>query len=174
VKVQARITLPADVRRGIDTLRAEWNPERSAGNPAHVTLVYQDEAPAAALLAERLRLVAAGTAPFRLVVGLAVRFPEPLRGAYLTITDPTGVVAAVRERVLAPPFNRRERFGLHVTLLHPDQGERLAAAWPALAKLPPVGGFHVAEFQLVGPDNAVLAVIPLAEAEPAAVVDGGA
>ena len=161
MKVQARITLPADMRRGIDALRAEWNPERSAGNPAHVTITYQDEAPDPALLAERLRLAAAVTCPFSLVVGLARRFPEPVRGVYLAVTDPLGVVAAIRERVLTPPFTRRERFGLHITLLHPDQGVRLESAWPTLAELPPVGRFDVTELQMVGPDNAVLAVFPL-------------
>jgi hypothetical protein len=47
---------------------------------------------------------------------------------YLSVIDPSGAVSATRAVVLAPPFTRRERFGLHVALLHPDQGERTEAA----------------------------------------------
>lgn len=172
MKVQARITLPADVRRDIDRLRAAWNPERATGNPAHVTVAYQDEAPDPALLAERLRRVAAQTLPFRLTVGPVMRFPGPAGGAFLTVADPSGFVAAIRAVVLAPPFTRRERFGLHVTLLHPDQGSRTESAWAAFEGLPPVGGFAVTELQLVRPDSGVLAFFPLApDAEPGAAPD---
>jgi 2'-5' RNA ligase len=166
VKVQVRITLPPDVRREIDRLRVAWNPERAAGNPAHITVAYQDEAPDPALLAERVRLAAARTGRFRLEVGPAGRFPPPVRGAFLAVADTSGRVAALRDGVLAPPFTRRERFGLHVTLLHPDQGERLEAAWPAFAALPPTGAFEVTEVEMVGPDNAVMAVFPLVKADP--------
>jgi 2'-5' RNA ligase len=162
VKVQARITLPPSVRHPVDTLRAEWNPERATGNPAHVTVIYHDEAPDPTLLAARLRLAASRVAPFRVSVGSVQRFPEPDRGAYLTAADPDGGVAAVRELVLASPFSRRTRYGLHVTLLHPDQGFRLESAWAAFENLPPVGEFEVAELQMVGPDNSVLAAFQLA------------
>lgn len=163
MKIQTRITLPPDVRREIDRVRMACNPERAAGNPAHVTVAYQDEAPDPALLAERLHGVAARTRPFRLAVGQAGRFPPPARGAFPAVADPAGAVAAIRAQVLAPPFTRRERFGLHVTLLHPDQGERLESAWAAFAALPPAGEFEVTAIELVGPDNAVLAVFPLAQ-----------
>jgi hypothetical protein len=162
VKVQARITLPLDARRAIDELRATWNPERATGNPAHVTVAYHDEAPEATLLMERVRLAAARTPPFSLEVGVATRFPPPVQGAFLRVADPARGVEAVRALLLAPPFARRERFGLHVTLLHPDQGTRLEEAWPAFAALSPPGRFVVTQFEVVGPDNAALAVIPLA------------
>lgn len=162
MKIQARITLPADVRRDIDHSRLIWNPERATGNPAHLTVAYQDEAPDPALLAQRLRRVAAQTVPFLLTIGPVARFPGPAGGAFLTVADPSGGVAAIRAALLAPPFAGRERFGLHVTLLHPDQGARTESAWAAFEGLPPVGGFEVTELQLVGPDNGVLVVFPLA------------
>jgi len=164
VRVQARITLPPHIRRGIDSLRAKWNPERAAGNPAHLTIVYHDEAPDLRLLAERLRLAAAEVAPFRLVIGSAARFPEPVRGAYLAVEDPTSTVGAVRDILLAPPFTRRSRFGLHVTLLHPDQGDRLEDAWPELSPLTDAGSFEVSELQLVGPANETLLAVSLSRA----------
>lgn len=162
MKVQARITLPPDVRHAIDQVRMVYNPERAAGNPAHITVAYHDEAPNPVLLIERVRQAAYRIRPFHLKVGMAAQFPPPAIGAFLQVADPTGGVAAIRNVILATPFTRREQFGLHVTLLHPDYGGRLVEAWPAFTGLPLVGEFQVTEIQVVGPDNAVLAVFPLA------------
>ncbi len=156
MKVQARITLPPDLRRHVDRLRAVWNPEKALGNPAHITVAYQDEAPDSALLAARFRWAVVRMPPFRLVVGTAQRFAEPTLGAFLAVADPSGGVAALRALVLAPPFTQRSRFGLHVTLLHPEQGERLEVAWPAFLQLPAVGSFSVTHLQLVGAANEIL------------------
>ncbi len=164
MRVQARITLPPDIRRDIDSLRSKWNPERAAGNPAHITIAYHDEAPDPSLLTERLRMAAAGVAPFRLALGSTARFPEPARGVYLAVADPTAGVAAIREILLAPPFTRRDRFGLHVTLLHPDQGDRFEHAWPDLSTLAESGTFEVTELQLVGPRQEALAAVRLSQA----------
>jgi 2'-5' RNA ligase len=123
--------------------------------------VYHDEAPDPRLLAERLRLAAAQVAPFRLVIGSAARFAAPVRGVYLAVEDPTSTVAVVRDLLLAPPFARRSRFGLHVTLLHPDQGDRLEDAWPELSALSDAGSFEVSEVQLVGPANETLLDVSL-------------
>jgi hypothetical protein len=124
------------------------------------------------LLVERVRRAATQIRRFRLAVGAAARFPPPVVGAFLPVADLTGGVATIRDVLLAPPFTRRGRFGLHVTLLHPDQGVRLEAAWPAFAGLPPVGEFAVTELQVVGPDNALLAMFPVAPgAEPGATAD---
>lgn len=165
MKIQARITLPTKVRQEIDRLRLTWNPERAAGNAAHVTVTYHDEAPDADLLAERLRFAAAQTSPFRLIIGEAAKFPKPASGAFLSVADPTGGVASIRKTVLAPPFACRQRFGLHITLLHPDQGERLQTAWPAFVGLATVGSFEVEELEMIGPDNAVMAVFALSGTE---------
>jgi 2'-5' RNA ligase len=164
VRVQARITLPESIRGGIDAVRARWNPERAAGNPAHLTIAYHDEAPDPRLLAERLRCAAERIAPFRLVLGSAMRFSDPVRGVYLAVEDPTSSVGAVRDILLAAPFTRRSRFGLHVTLLHPDQGDRLEEAWPEFSALPGVGSFEVRELQLVGPRNETLMAVGLSGA----------
>jgi hypothetical protein len=63
--------------------------------PSHITVIYQDEAPDAVLLADRLRVVAGRTRPFRLKFGSVMRFPEPVRGAFVAVTDPLLFVPAV-------------------------------------------------------------------------------
>jgi 2'-5' RNA ligase len=161
MKIQLRITLPPDVRESVDALRLRWNHERARGNPAHLTLVYHDEAPDVALLVERLREVASEVEPFPLTVGPAMRFPEPICGAFLSVADPTDAVTAIRARLLAPPFTQRSHYGLHVTLLHPDQGDRLESAWPEIERLPPVDPFLVTELDMVGPNNETLLSVPL-------------
>jgi 2'-5' RNA ligase len=171
MKFQVRITLPADLRAPIDAVREKWNPERAAGNPAHATIAYHDEAPDLERLAARLEQAAAQTAPFFLELGPPARFADPIGGAYLTLTDPTGAVRSLRQRLLAPPFAPRSRFGLHVTLLHPDQGERIEQAWPELARISHSGAFRVTALQLVGPRNETRLVVPLAEERSRAVPD---
>jgi hypothetical protein len=54
VRVQARVTLPEALRARIDAVRMRWNPEVAAGNPAHFTIIYHDEAPDPAVLRARL------------------------------------------------------------------------------------------------------------------------
>jgi 2'-5' RNA ligase len=153
-RVQARITLPEVARRVLDATRLRWNPEAATGNPAHVTVVYHDEAPDTALLRERLAEATRELDPFELVVGAPHAFPPPVRGAFLAVSDPSAGVARLRERVLRPPFRARERFGLHVTLLHPAQGERLAAAWPELSALAAPGPFPVRAVELISGSGA--------------------
>jgi hypothetical protein len=114
-----------------------------------------------ALLVDRLLEVASEVEPFPLMLGRAMRFPEPLRGAFLSVADPTDAVRAIRARLLTPPFTQRSHYGLHVTLLHPDQGERLESAWPEIERLPPVGPFLVTELDMVGPNNETLLSVPL-------------
>jgi hypothetical protein len=149
LRVQARITLPEDARRIVDAARLRWNPELATGNPAHVTVVYHDEVPDPGALRERLADASRAIGAFDLVVGAPQRFAAPLRGAFLAVSDPAGAVERLRARVLVPPFAARARFGLHVTLLHPAQGERLAAAWPAFAALEPPGAFRVRAIELI-------------------------
>lgn len=164
-RVQARITLPDAARRALDAARMRWNPEVATGNPAHLTVVYHDEAPDVPLLRERLAEAVREVEPFELVVGAPHRFSPPAAGAFLAVSDPSGGVARLRERVLRPPFRARERFGLHVTLLHPAQGERLAAAWPELSALASPGAFAVRVIELIsgaGPATATLASFALA------------
>jgi len=150
MRVQARITLPEPLRGPIDDVRMRWNPEVATGNPAHATVVYHDEVSDPELLRARLEAACASMAPFRVELGAATEFRRPAQGAFLKLADPSDAVGSLRRRVLAPPFQARTRFGLHVTLLHPAQGERLAEAWPAFAAIESPGGFVVESIELIG------------------------
>jgi 2'-5' RNA ligase len=171
VRVQARITLPEALRAPIDALRMRWNPEAATDNPAHATLVYHDEATDPELLRARLEAVCETTAPFRVELGGAAEFRHPARGAFLKLADPSDAVRSLRRRLLAPPFEARTRFGLHVTLLHPAQGERLAEAWPAFAALERPGAFVVESIELIG--GAGRAIETLARLALRGVAGGG-
>ena len=149
MRVQARITLPETLRAPIDALRMRWNPEVASGNPAHATLIYHDEAPDAELLRARLEAACEITPPFRVELGRAAGFRHPAAGAFLKLADPSDAVRSLRRQVLAAPFQARARFGLHVTLLHPAQGERLPEAWPAFAALESLGPFVVESIELI-------------------------
>lgn len=160
-RIQARIPLPPRLVESIDPIRRRYSPAHVRGNPAHVTLAYHDEAPDPHLLRERLRLAAARTPRFVLGLGGAKRFEPPVAGAYLEVTDATGIVAALRARLLAPPFAARERFGLHVTLVHPAESALLETAWPELAVLAFRRPFAVDELELVDAANLVVGRFPL-------------
>jgi 2'-5' RNA ligase len=149
MRVQARITLPAALRTAIDAARVRWNPEIATGNPAHVTIVYDDEAPDPTLLRARLERACRSVAPFPLRLGAVRRFEPPVIGAFLVVADATDGIAKLRAHVLESPFRARERFGLHVTLLHPAQGDRLGEAWPALSSLSDAGSFPAERVDVV-------------------------
>ncbi len=142
MRTQVRITLPQSLRAPIDAPRTRWNPEVATNNPAHATIVYHDEAPELALLRIRLDAICRRTMPIPLVLGRVRRFDEPARGAFLEVCDPTQDVRRLRAALLTPPFRARARFGLHLTLLHPAQGERLAEAWNEIARLAARGRFQ--------------------------------
>ncbi len=164
-RIQVRITIPERLRAIIEPVRLRWNPEHSIGNPAHLTVIYHDEAPDHALLSSRLRSALKEQGPFVLELGLANRFPAPDQGAYLTVADPHGVMARFRGRVLVAPFVARSRFGLHATVLHPRYGDRLADAWPDIQGLPALGRFTAHEVQVVGQENQTLECLRF-EGEP--------
>ncbi len=100
-RIQARIQIPAPLAAAIEPLRLKWNPEQAAGNPAHTTITYHDEAPDESLLGSRLREALRNIAPFPLELGSAEQFPPPDRGAFLRVTDPTASVAAIASRCCA-------------------------------------------------------------------------
>ena len=169
MRVQARITLPDDLRNAIDAVRMRWNPELARGNPAHVTIVYHDEAPDPALLRSRLERACRITPPFRLSLGAVEKFAAPVSGAFVAVEDPTRGVERLRRHLLAPPFSARERFGLHVTLLHPAHGDRLAEAWPELASLRRPVSFVAERVDLISGSAAeteTLVSLPLAGETP--------
>lgn len=148
-RVQLRITLPAALRASIDDARLRWNPEVATNNPAHLTLIYHDEAPDVALLSTRLAQSCAAQQPFVLQLGALRQFAPPNAGAFLEVADPPDGVRRLRELVLAPPFTSRSRFGLHVTVLHPDYGARLADAWRSLLQLAHAGTFTADRVELI-------------------------
>ena len=148
-RVQLRITLPAALRATIDDARLRWTPEIATNNPAHLTLIYHDEAPDVARLSARLAHACTEQRPFVLQLGAVRQFAPPDAGAFLEVADPQGGVRRLRELVLAPPFTSRSRFGLHVTVLHPAYGARLAEAWPSLLQLAHAGTFTADRVELI-------------------------
>ena len=163
-RVQARIELSPSLRAAVEPYRRRWNPERAAGNPAHVTVVYHDEAPSSALLRQRLAAVAGTLGAFEIVVGAPRPFAAPVDGVLLEVGDPSGAIARLREQLLSPPFRPRARYGPHVTLLHPEQGHRMREAWPELSRAPAPGPMRVTELVLVDAGNGVIERFPLAVA----------
>lgn len=161
-RAQVRITLPEAFRATIDPLRRKWIPEHAIGNPAHLTIIYHDEAPDLDLLMTRLLTALSCRSAFPLELGLAQKFPDSVRGAFLNLLDPTGGVSGIREIILTPPFSERVRFSLHATILHPSHGDRLNEAWPDIRNLPALGRFIVDEVQVVGSSNHTIATIRLA------------
>lgn len=163
VRFQARITLPQAMREKIDPLRLQWNPQQAQGNPAHITIIYHDEAPDLNLLLDRLKEFTSACKPFPIELGAAQQFPAPDCGAFLSVTDSTQSIQALRQNVLAAPFTQRSRFGLHTTMLHPKHGEHLRTAWPAICSLPSLGQFVANEVQVVDYRNETVAVFSLAD-----------
>jgi 2'-5' RNA ligase len=161
-RVQARIELPPLLRDAIEPYRQRWNPERAAGNPAHVTVIYHDEAPFSELLRLRLAAAARTLGSFELVVREPRQFTPPVLGVFLEVADPSAAIARLREQVLVAPFVPRTRYASHVTLLHPEQGQRVREAWPQLSRVSAPGSMRVSEIVLVGSSNEVVERIPLA------------
>jgi len=169
MRIQARIPLPPALVAALDPIRRRWSPLHARGNPAHVTLAYHDEAPDPHLLRERLRRESGHTGRFALGVGRVRRFEPPVGGAYLEVSDASGAVARLRQRLLLAPFAPRERYGPHVTLVHPAESARLEEAWPELEALPPNGRFLVDGIELVDAANTVVGRFPLAASAPRVV-----
>jgi hypothetical protein len=168
-RIQVRITLPESLRAAIDAARMRWNPEVASNNPAHVTVVYHDEAPDAGLLRSRLEQACRTFSSFTLHLGAVKRFAPPDAGAFIEVSDPDGRVRQLRALALAPPFTPRARFGLHLTLLHPAHGMRLPEAWPSLSGLGRAGAFAVERVDViagVGAATETLASFALAARVP--------
>ena len=149
MRVQARVELPEVLRSRIDAMRLRWNPEEATGNPAHLTVVYHDEVSDPELLRARLEQACKQLSSFTVQLGKTARFEAPVCGAFLEVLDPSGGVALLRRAVLQPPSTPRQRFGLHVTLLHPRQGQRLAQAWPELSSFDAESSFRVERVELI-------------------------
>jgi 2'-5' RNA ligase len=98
---------------------------------AHTTLVYPHEAPSADLLIERLGDAASVTPPFRLRLRRGELHHSANHDAvWVPLEDVDGGHAALRERLLRPPF-RPAGFPPHVTLVHPRTSSRGRELWTA-------------------------------------------
>jgi hypothetical protein len=124
--------LPPAFARGVETVRHEWDPGMAALIPAHVTLVYPEEAPSVELLVERLRSASPHVQPFRLRTGTLSG--SDTAGVFVDVEDVDGGFRALRDELLRPPFDR-VAFVPHVTLVHPrtsSRGAELRSGGPPL------------------------------------------
>ena len=149
VREQVRITLPEQLRQRVEPIRRQWDPDRAAHNPAHVTVIYHDEADDPGLLRARLRTVTESWPRFALRLGAARVFGVPSRGIYLETDDCEQGTRRPRDAVLGPPFRPRGDFVSHVTLLHPERGARGDEAWQRLCDWRIDASFAVEAFEII-------------------------
>lgn len=103
----------------VEALRADLDPRMAALTPAHVTVIYDDEAADSNLLVERLRKAGRNVSPIELRLGKVVAFEPPDEGLYVS-TVASDELTRLRANVLRPPFaTTRSSFWPHVTVLHP-------------------------------------------------------
>ncbi len=127
MRVQASLllTLPP----GLVTLRRALDPRMASRVPPHATIIYDDEAPDAGLLMDRLAGACGDLAPVTLTLSVVKMFSPPAAGLYAA-TEAGPSFVALRARVLTPPFVTRGPAVLpHVTLLHPRSVADAPADW---------------------------------------------
>jgi len=119
------LTLPS----ALADLRFRLDPRMARNAPPHVTIIYDDEAPDAALLQDRLREACSDFGPIALQLGGVDAFAPPAAGLYVA-TEADPIFDALRARVLALPFaGRGPAVRPHVTLLHPRSVADAPADW---------------------------------------------
>ena len=133
MRTQASLILPAISE--LDTLREQVDPEFAALVPAHVTLVYDDEAPDSGLLMHRLEGACPKVPTIELSFQMVRAFLPPDDGLYVE-TQATRGYLELREAVLAPPFKARGHVVPHVTILHPRRIAHAKGDWRTLAGTP--------------------------------------
>jgi 2'-5' RNA ligase len=113
----------------LEDLRRRLDPRMAESVPPHITIIYDDEAPDAGLLQDRLREAGADFALVALHLGGVAAFAPPASGLYVAVkADPA--FDALRARVLRPPFAARgPAVRPHVTLLHPKNVADAPADW---------------------------------------------
>jgi hypothetical protein len=133
MRVQASLFLSVPSR--LAALRRRLDPRMAQCIAPHVTMIYDDEAPDAGLLLERLRVACADLAPIALWLGCVEMFAAPAAGLYVA-TRASTAFEMLRSRVLRPPFAPRGKMVRpHVTLLHPRSVGAAPADWRACAGL---------------------------------------
>jgi len=132
------------LKDSIEAMRADWDPVMAAGVPAHVSVVYPEEVTDEQLLLERVRDEVQQLRSFPLDVR-DVDGPDAGRGGvFLRVSDRTGALTGLKERLLAAPF-RSSGAPFHVTIVHPRTSDRGAAAFAALGRDTLSGSFDVFE-----------------------------
>jgi 2'-5' RNA ligase len=124
----ATVFLPPEIASSIEAVRQEWDPDMATQIPAHVTLIYPNEAPRLDLLISRIGASCSTASPFRLRLGPMTCFERPERGVYVEVADIDGGYSALREEVLRPPF-QGTAFPPHATLVHPRTSNRGRELW---------------------------------------------
>jgi 2'-5' RNA ligase len=110
-------------------LRRHLDPRVARLIPPHVTIVYDDEAPDAGLLVDRLQEACADLAPITLTLSHIKAFGAPSAGLYVA-AEASPSFEMLRAWVLRPPFARRgSEVHAHITLLHPKSVADAPADW---------------------------------------------
>lgn len=119
------------VSEPVEQLRRRWDPQMARQIAAHVTVIYPEEIPRPASLAERTAAAAVTTAPFDLETGPAFYDESPSGGVFLQVRDLDGGLRAFRAAVV-PPRNAIS-FPPHITIVHPRTSALGEQAWAELA-----------------------------------------
>jgi 2'-5' RNA ligase len=148
----------------LEDLRRRLDPRVAQSVPPHITIIYDDEAPDAGLLHDRLREACPDFAPLALQLGGVAAFAPPAAGLYVA-AQADATFDALRARVLRPPFAPRgPAVRPHVTLLHPRSVADAPADWQCHAGSSPCWRAIVREVTVIQSDGGpwrVRATIPL-------------
>ena len=124
----ATIFVAPEAAGAIEAVRREWDPGMAAQIAAHVTVAYPREAPLIDLLVERLRIVTARMAPFRLRLGERAWSGHSEDAVVVKVEDIEGGCRRLREAILRSPFHA-VTVSPHVTLVHPRTSRRGREFW---------------------------------------------
>lgn len=148
----ATIFVPPDLAEPLEVTRRQWDPDMAAVIPAHVTVVYPNEAPVRDVLVDRVRAAAARVAPFRLRLGPRACFGRPEDGIYVDVEDIDGGFGDLREAMLGAE-RRHVPYTPHVTILHPRTSRRGRELWDSGWSAPPSREFTVREVAITAFDG---------------------
>ncbi|WP_433795318.1 2'-5' RNA ligase family protein [Actinoplanes sp. CA-252034] len=149
----------------LESRRQTWDPVMAAVVPAHVTLLYPEEAlirqpagptprpeirdgrPAQERVLEprQVEEPIAGTAPFRLRLGAIITLDEGQGGVFVAVQDVDGAWAHLRHRILGQAPGLTSGFPPHATIVHPRTSSRGPECWEALRGSSLSGEFTISE-----------------------------
>ena len=134
----------SDVADAIERMRCRWDPAMAAIAPAHVTVVYPEEASDEALLMQRLERQLAKVRSFPIDIRGAFCEDGGRGGVFLHAHDRVGTLTGVKCGLLTPPFTPTA-FPLHVTVVHPRTSDRGPYALAAINHNQVIGSVVVSE-----------------------------